>query len=71
MSLFKQLTRLSVTAMDVAQAREFYSDTLGLEEIPRPAFNFPGIWYSLEAGRRYVLLVRELGCEIPVDDYLQ
>jgi hypothetical protein len=48
MSLFKQLTRLSVTAMDVAHAREFYSDTLGLEEIPRPAFNFPGIWYSLD-----------------------
>jgi len=45
MSLFKQLTRLSVTAMDVVQAREF---TLGLEEIPRPAFNFPGIWYSLD-----------------------
>jgi len=47
MSLFKQLTHVSVTVTDVAKAREFYSDTLGFEEIPRPAFNFPGIWYRL------------------------
>jgi catechol 2,3-dioxygenase-like lactoylglutathione lyase family enzyme len=47
MSLFKQLTHVSVTVTDVAKAREFYSDTLGLEEIPRPAFEFAGIWYSL------------------------
>jgi catechol 2,3-dioxygenase-like lactoylglutathione lyase family enzyme len=47
MSLFKQLTHVSVTVTDVAKAREFYSQTLGLQEIPRPAFEFPGIWYSL------------------------
>ncbi len=47
MSLFKQLTHVSVTVTDVAKAREFYSNTLGFQEIPRPAFNFPGIWYSL------------------------
>jgi catechol-2,3-dioxygenase len=41
MSLFKQFTHVSVTVTDVAKAREFYSDTLGFEEIPRPAFNFP------------------------------
>ena len=47
MSLFKQFTHVSVTVTDVAKAREFYSDTLGFEEIPRRAFNFPVIWYSL------------------------
>ena len=47
MSLFKQLSHVSVTVTDIAKAREFYSNTLGLEEIPRPAFEFPGIWYSL------------------------
>ncbi len=47
MSLFKQFTHVSITVTDVAKAREFYSDTLGLREIARPAFNFPGIWYSL------------------------
>jgi catechol 2,3-dioxygenase-like lactoylglutathione lyase family enzyme len=47
MSLFKQLTHVSVTVTDVARAREFYSNVLGFEEIARPAFDFPGIWYSL------------------------
>ena len=27
---------------DVAKAREFYGNVLGLQEIPRPAFDFPG-----------------------------
>lgn len=47
MSLFKQFTHVSITVTDIAKAREFYSDTLGFEEISRPAFGFPGIWYSL------------------------
>ena len=50
MSLFKELNHVSITVTDVAKAREFYTDLLGLEEIPRPAFDFPGIWYSLGGG---------------------
>src|SRR2546428_4992931 len=47
MSLFNRFTHVSVTVTDVAKAREFYSNVLGFQEIARPAFNFPGIWYSL------------------------
>ncbi|MBM4442654.1 MAG: VOC family protein [Candidatus Rokubacteria bacterium] len=47
MSLFKQLNHVSITVTDVEKAREFYSGVLGFTEIPRPAFDFPGIWYSL------------------------
>jgi len=50
MSLFKELNHVSITVTDVAKAREFYTGVLGLEEILRPAFNFPGIWYSLGNG---------------------
>lgn len=50
MGLFKELNHVSITVTDVAKAREFYTGLLGLEEIPRPAFNFPGIWYSLGNG---------------------
>jgi catechol 2,3-dioxygenase-like lactoylglutathione lyase family enzyme len=50
MSLFRQLSHVSITVTDVAKAREFYTGTLGLREIPRPAFDFPGIWYSLNNG---------------------
>ena len=47
MSLFKILSHVSVTVTDVEKAREFYGGVLGFPEIPRPAFDFPGIWYSL------------------------
>ena len=50
MKLFKDLNHVSITVTDVAKAREFYTGTLGLEEIPRPAFDCPGIWYSLGNG---------------------
>jgi catechol 2,3-dioxygenase-like lactoylglutathione lyase family enzyme len=50
MSLFKELNHVSITVADVTKAREFYTTTLGLQEIPRPAFDFPGIWYSLGNG---------------------
>jgi catechol 2,3-dioxygenase-like lactoylglutathione lyase family enzyme len=50
MSLFTELNHVSITVTDVAKAREFYTDVLGLQEIPRPAFDFPGIWYSLNKG---------------------
>jgi len=47
MSLFKIMSHVSVTVTDVAKARDFYTGVLGFQEIPRPAFDFPGIWYSL------------------------
>jgi catechol 2,3-dioxygenase-like lactoylglutathione lyase family enzyme len=31
---------------DVEKARDFYTRTLGLQEISRPAFDSPGIWYG-------------------------
>ena len=50
MSLFKELNHVSITVTDVAKARDFYTGVLGMQEIPRPAFDFPGIWYSLGGG---------------------
>ena len=47
MSLFKILSHVSVTVTDITKARDFYTGVLGFQEIPRPAFDFPGIWYSL------------------------
>lgn len=32
---------------DLEQARYFYGTVLGLEEVPRPDFGFPGIWYRV------------------------
>ncbi len=31
---------------DLDRAKHFYGDVLGLVEIERPDFGFPGVWYS-------------------------
>ena len=38
---------VAVVVRDLAAAKEFYGEILGLEEIPRPAFDFPGAWYAV------------------------
>ena len=46
---------VAVAVSDLARAKEFYSNFLGLKEIPRPAFPFDGAWYS--AGSRDLHLI--------------
>jgi catechol 2,3-dioxygenase-like lactoylglutathione lyase family enzyme len=44
MGLFKHMSHVSITVTDIQKTRDFYTGTLGFQEIPRPAFDFPGIW---------------------------
>jgi glyoxylase I family protein len=41
------LHHVSISVSDLAGARHFYGHVLGLREIARPAFDFPGAWYEL------------------------
>jgi catechol 2,3-dioxygenase-like lactoylglutathione lyase family enzyme len=34
---------------DIDAAREFYGKTLGFEELERPDFGFPGLWFQMGA----------------------
>jgi glyoxylase I family protein len=49
------LHHAAVTVTDIARARRFYADVLGLREIPRPPFDFEGAWYA--AGDRQLHLI--------------
>lgn len=45
--LFGHLTRLqhvNIPSTDLESSREFYIEKLGLPELPRPAFESPGVW---------------------------
>ncbi|MBI3636955.1 MAG: VOC family protein [Candidatus Rokubacteria bacterium] len=44
---FKNFSHVSLLVSDVDRAKVFYTGLLGLREIARPAFDFPGAWYSL------------------------
>jgi catechol 2,3-dioxygenase-like lactoylglutathione lyase family enzyme len=46
---------LSVT--DLERSRPFYRDILGLEEIARPPFDFPGAWFAVGASQHVHLIV--------------
>ena len=42
-----ELNHVALHVKDVEESTRFYKEVLHLEEIPRPAFNFPGAWFRL------------------------
>lgn len=38
------LQHVNLPSTDLERSREFYLDKLGLPELPRPAFETPGVW---------------------------
>jgi catechol 2,3-dioxygenase-like lactoylglutathione lyase family enzyme len=41
------LHHVSLSVTDLARAKQFYGQVLGLQEISRPPFDFLGAWYQL------------------------
>jgi glyoxylase I family protein len=48
---------VSLGVTDLERSRQFYRDILGLEEIARPPFNFPGAWFAAGASQQVHLIV--------------
>ena len=48
---------MSLSVTDLERSRSFYRDVLGLAEIARPAFDFPGAWFALGEDRQLHLIV--------------
>jgi glyoxylase I family protein len=51
------LHHVALTASDLERSRRFYREVLGLEEIARPPFPFPGAWFQVAAGQQLHLIV--------------
>lgn len=43
----KELNHVAIYVADVEKSIKFYTEILGLKELPRPAFDFPGAWFQL------------------------
>jgi glyoxylase I family protein len=56
-----RLHHVSFAVKDVSRSREFFGGVLGLREIERPAFDFPGAWYAI--GDRQLHLIEERGAD--------
>jgi catechol 2,3-dioxygenase-like lactoylglutathione lyase family enzyme len=48
---------VSLTVTDLERSRRFYREILGLEEIARPPFDFPGAWFQVGAAQQLHLIV--------------
>ena len=53
------LHHVLVAVDDLERAREFYTNVLEMQEIDRPGFDYPGIWYKIGDGQQELhILVR-------------
>lgn len=51
-----ELNHVALDVGDVAASVRFYRDGLGLPELPRPDFGFPGAWFRLGARQELHLI---------------
>jgi len=64
---FTAVSHISVTATNLEDARAFYGGVLGLREIPRPEFGFPGAWYALDGNLSLHVTVKDTMPVRPAD----
>lgn len=53
----RSIHHVSLNVVDLERSRRFYRDILGLEEISRPPFSFPGAWFIVGGGQQLHLIV--------------
>lgn len=52
----KALDHVTIIVSDLEKTRAFYCDLLGMDEVPRPAFSFPGLWFQAGATQVHATL---------------
>lgn len=53
----KSLDHVTIVVKDLDRSRQFYVTGLGMLEVPRPGFQFPGLWF--QAGATQIHLIGE------------
>jgi catechol 2,3-dioxygenase-like lactoylglutathione lyase family enzyme len=53
----KSLDHVTIVVKDLDRSRQFYVAGLGMREVPRPGFSFPGLWF--QAGTTQIHLIGE------------
>ena len=51
------LHHVSICVTDLARAKQFYGEMLGLQEVSRPDLGFPGAWYAIGDSQELHLIV--------------
>jgi catechol 2,3-dioxygenase-like lactoylglutathione lyase family enzyme len=56
---------VSFASKNLAASRAFFGEVLGLQEINRPAFTFPGAWYALGDRQLHIIENQDGGGTTP------
>jgi glyoxylase I family protein len=56
---FQSIHHVSLSVTDLEQAKHFYGEILGLKEINRPNFDFPGAWYKIGDQQLHLILYQD------------
>jgi glyoxylase I family protein len=56
---FESLHHVAISVSDLARAKHFYGEVLGLEEIARPNFPFDGAWYRVADREVHLIASRD------------
>ncbi len=51
------IDHVTLVVKDLEVSRRFYVDLIGMDEVSRPAFSFPGLWFR--AGKTLIHLIGE------------
>jgi catechol 2,3-dioxygenase-like lactoylglutathione lyase family enzyme len=54
---YKGIHHVSLNVTDLALAKNFYGTILGLKEIERPNFDFPGAWYEIHDQQLHLIVL--------------
>jgi catechol 2,3-dioxygenase-like lactoylglutathione lyase family enzyme len=54
--IYEALHHVSLIVTDLEKAKNFYSNILGLKEIPRPSFDFQGAWYEINNQQLHLIV---------------
>lgn len=57
MLTIETLHHVSLPVTDVERSRRFYREVMGLSEIARPPFDFPGAWFALGTAGQQLHLI--------------
>ena len=55
----ENLHHVAINVTDLELSVEFYKSVLGLEELERPGFDFPGAWFALGDRQLHLMVVRD------------
>jgi len=56
---FKSIHHVSLSVTDIKEAKHFYGTILGLKEIDRPNFDFPGAWYKIGDQQLHLIVYQD------------